>query len=407
MTQTIPSEGTGDTRWGIAVLAILAGVIAATQIGKVPPSMSVLGAEFAVGMVALGWIASIFNATGALLGLPFGALSDGFGHRKVLIISLWTIAAGSLLGAFTDNYTMLFLTRILEGIGYLGVIVAAPSLIVEATNPRDFGLALGLWSSFLPFGFATMMVTSPWFLETIGWQGLWLFNAAILAVFALIFTIATRDLSTLPNRQEEPPTLRLGQAFGVARLAGPWLLVLALMAYTLQWFGLNAWMPTFFAGTLGYTLGGAASLSALVVFANGPGAVFGSWLLHRGWANWFLTVLGCGFMGVIGFLVFSDFVADGAKFWLALAFSFLGGLLPPAIISAVPTESPSRSHIGAVNGFVMQGNNFGYMMGAPIFAFAIERTGTWESAAWLLLALGVFGVAVGFILRRHEARRLG
>ena len=216
--------------------------------------------------------------------------------------------------------------------------------------------------------------------------------------------VGTRDLSTLPNALDEPPTLHLGQAFGVAKLTGPLLLVLALVAYTLQWFGLNAWMPTFFKGTLGYTLGGAAYLSALVVFVNGPGAVFGSWLIHRGWANWLLTVLGCGFMGVIGFLVFSDLVADGAKFWLALAFSFLGGLLPPAVISLVPHVSPSRSHIGAVNGFVMQGNNFGYMMGAPIFAFAIETTGTWESSGWLLLTLGVFGVAIGLVMRRRPAR---
>ena len=404
MNEQNPPKMVGKTRWDIALLAILSGVIAATQIGKVPPAMPVLGAEFAVGMVALGWIASIFNATGAVLGLPFGALSDGFGHRRVLTISLWTIAAGSLLGALTDNYTLLFATRVIEGIGYLGIIVAAPSLVVEATNPRDFGLALGLWSSFLPFGFALMMVISPWFLDTVGWQGLWLFNAALLATFAVVFMIGTRDLSTLPNRPDEPPTLRLGQAFGVASLTGPWLLVLALVAYTLQWFGLNAWMPTFFEGSLGYTLGGAALLSALVVFANGPGAVFGSWLLHVGWSNWLLTVIGCASMGIIGFAVFSGFVADSAKFWLALAFSFLGGLLPPAIISLVPNVSPSRSYIGAVNGFVMQGNNFGYMMGAPIFAFAIERTGTWESAGWLLLALGVFGVGVGFVYRRHASR---
>ena len=140
------SQAGGKTQWHIAALAILSGVIAATQIGKVPPSMPVLGTEFAVGMVALGWIASIFNATGAILGLPFGALSDGFGHRRVLTISLWTIAAGSFLGAFADSYALLFLTRIAEGVGYLGIIVAAPSLIVEATNPKDYGLALGLRS---------------------------------------------------------------------------------------------------------------------------------------------------------------------------------------------------------------------------------------------------------------------
>ena len=193
MTEQTSSEVTGNTRWGVTALAILSGVIAATQIGKVPPSMSLLGTEFAIGMVALGLdcVNIQCDGCGPWTSL-FGALSDGFGHRRVLVLSLWTIAAGSLLGAFTDSYTLLFATRIIEGVGYLGVIVAAPSLIVEATNPKDFGLALGLWSSFLPFGFAMMMVTSPWLLEASGWQGLWLFNAAILAIFALIFTISTR-----------------------------------------------------------------------------------------------------------------------------------------------------------------------------------------------------------------------
>ena len=389
------------TRWSVVALAIFAGIFAAMQIGKVPPAMPVLGTSLAMGLAAVGWIASIFNAIGAILGVPAGALSDGLGHRRVLMASLAFIALGSLLGGLSDAFAPLLLTRLIEGIGYLGIIVSAPSLIIEAALPKDHALALGLWSTFLPTGFALMVVIAPAFIETVGWPGLWFLNAGLMGAYLVLFSLATRNAADLPNARPEPPTVRLGPAFRVATLKGPLVLALIFVAYALQWSGLSNWMPTFFAAQ-GYGLGLAALLSALVIFMNAPGNLLGAWLLHRGVSRSVLVSAGTLAMGILALGVFGDAVPGVVKFWLALAFSLLGGVVPPAVVGAVPSQAPSPSQVGAVNGLVMQGNNIGFLLGAPLVGATVTLTGGWQATGWLVLLVGTCGFLLGLVFRRID-----
>lgn len=394
----------GQTRWGIVTLAILAGVFAAMEIGKVPPALGALQTEFTVGLAAVGWVASIFNAIGAVLGLPAGAASDAIGNRRLVIIGLGAVSIGSLLGGLTENFTALLLTRALEGIGYLSILVSVTSLIVEATAPKDHSLALGIWSTFLPIGFAFMMVIAPPIMDAIAWQGLWFVNAVLLAGYLVVFVIGTRDLANLPNPRGSTAALSLGQSFRAFTMAGPLLLALAFVTYALQWFGLSSWMPTFFTAVQGKSLVTASLLSALVVFMNAPGNLFGSWLLARGWSQWSLIAAGSAVMGVLAVLIFSDVVGADAKFWLALAFSFLGGVVPPAVFAAVPQHTPTPAHVGSVSGLVIQGNNAGFLLGAPAFGAIVEITGGWSGAGWLEVAVGALGVAIALAFRPVEAR---
>ncbi|MSP52144.1 MAG: MFS transporter [Alphaproteobacteria bacterium] len=401
---TITPSSAGKTRWDIVVLAVLAGVFAAMEIGKVPPALGALKTEFGVGLAAVGWVASIFNALGAVLGLPAGAISDTLGNRRLIIIGLALVALGSLLGGFADSLVLALATRTLEGLGYLAILVSVTSLIVEATNPKDHSLALGIWSTFLPIGFAFMMVLAPSIMDEIGWQGLWFVNAALVSGYLVVFVLGTRDLTNLPNARGSVATLAIGQAFRVITMAGPLVLALSFVTYSLQWFGLSSWMPTFFTEVLGKSLGTAALLSALVVFMNAPGNLFGSWLLSRGYSNWSLIGAGSAIMGVLAVAIFSDGIAPDAKFWLALAFSFLGGVVPPAVFAAVPSQTPTPAHVGSVSGLVIQGNNIGFLLGTPIFGTAVEWSGHWSIAGWLILALGGAGVLVGVAFRPLEAR---
>ena len=389
------------TQWKVVAFAIFAGIFAAMELGKVPPAMPALGIELAVGLAALGWAASIFNAVGAALGIPAGALSDGLGHRRVLISGFFLIALGSLLGGLTNSFIYLLITRLLEGVGYLGVIVSAPSLVIEATAPKDHGLALGLWSTFLPIGFAFMVVISPSLIDSIGWHGLWFANAALMAGYLALFMIGTRNLADLPNRQHGPSTVRLGEAFGVVGRAGPLLLTLAFVVYTLQWSGLSSWMPTFLKAQ-GYDLTTASLLSALVIFINAPGNVLGSWLLRRGVARSTLIAAGVFVTGVLAIGIFSDFVGRDAKLALALVFSLLGGVVPPAVFASIPGQAPSPAHLGAVTGFVMQGNNIGFLFGAPIIGTIVEVAGGWSGTGWFVLAIGILGVVLATAFHRFE-----
>ena len=48
------------SRWGIISLAVAAGVIAAMQVGKVPPTMPLIAEDLALSRVSSGLVASLF-----------------------------------------------------------------------------------------------------------------------------------------------------------------------------------------------------------------------------------------------------------------------------------------------------------------------------------------------------------
>ena len=45
-----------NTNWLAAAVAILLGVVAATYIGKLPPAIPVLRAEYQLSLPAIGWL---------------------------------------------------------------------------------------------------------------------------------------------------------------------------------------------------------------------------------------------------------------------------------------------------------------------------------------------------------------
>ena len=52
----------------MVMIAIAAGIVAAVQVSKVPPLITLLQTELGLSLVAAGWLASLFNLTGALFG---------------------------------------------------------------------------------------------------------------------------------------------------------------------------------------------------------------------------------------------------------------------------------------------------------------------------------------------------
>ncbi|MDE0727548.1 MAG: MFS transporter, partial [Alphaproteobacteria bacterium] len=151
----------GNTRWGIVALAITCGIVAAIQVGKVPPLITRLQDDLALSLVAAGWLASLFNFSGALFGVLGGALADKLGARQVMLAGLGGFAALGFAGAFAEHGTWLLLCRTGESATILACTVTAPRLIVAATAPRQRNLAMGAWGSFMPTGIALALLGAP------------------------------------------------------------------------------------------------------------------------------------------------------------------------------------------------------------------------------------------------------
>lgn len=404
MTATTPATGP-RTRWGIILLCFVAGVITSMQIGKVPPAMSALRVDLAVGMVGVSWIASIFTLIGALLGVGAGAASDRLGHRTVMVISLVCIGVGSVLGALADSLALLLATRTLEGIGFIGMLVAIPSLVIESSRPGEHEFSISVISPFFPLGFAGMMVLSPLLLDEYGWRGLWHFNALVAGVFLCVFLYGTRDLSGLPGARGEMPRMGLAEIVRGVLQPGPLALAVAFFIYGIQWYGLSLWLPTFLIEDQAKSVAAAAQLGALAVFLNGAGNFITAWLLRFGVSRWFLLAFGPTAMGLLAFGIYPAGIDGDVKIWIAMTYALLSGVLAPTILASVPVHAASADQIGSVNGIVMQTNSVGFLIAPPFFAAVVTATAGWGASVWVMLIAGVVGVASALALRGLERRR--
>ena len=388
------------TRWLVVNVMIASGVAASLHVGKVPPAIPELREALGLGLVSAGWVASIFSLVGATLGIASGLAADRLGARRVLVAGLAFLVAGSTWGAFADSGAVLLATRVLSGLGLVTVAVAAPGLIIAVTSPRDHGLALGAWSIYMPVGMAIAMLSAPLVLPGLGWRGLWLLHAGLTAVVLAVVLVATRGVSGRPSTPRRINLEALGRP-------GPWLLASAFGCYTVMFFAVMTWMPTFLVESHGISREIAALSGALVVAANVIGCLAGAWLLHRDVARWKLLAITFLVMVPCAAIAFSAVVPSVLVVVLGAIFSAVGGLLPAALLAGTAVHAPTRDHIATVNGFVVQGSHVGVLTGPPVFAMFVAAFGTWEQGWMLMAALGIAGLGVTTAIRAVEAGGAG
>jgi DHA1 family tetracycline resistance protein-like MFS transporter len=92
-------------------------------------------------------------AAAQLIGAPIlGRASDRFGRRPILLISIFGTFLGFLLFGFADSLTMLFASRILQGITG-GNLSVAQAYITDVTDAKSRNRGLGMIGAAFGLGF--------------------------------------------------------------------------------------------------------------------------------------------------------------------------------------------------------------------------------------------------------------
>jgi MFS family permease len=379
-------------------------MVAAMHMGKAPPALPALREEIGLSLVGAGWVVSLFNVTGGLLGLVAGTFGDRFGSRRVVVGGLAALALGSMAGATADGALLLLTGRFLEGLGFIAVATTTPGLIIAATRGSDLRLALGAWSTYMPAGSAIAMVLAPLLLVGLGWRGVWV-GAAVLSMFWAVLLLHYMPPDPPAHHRADGASLLRNITLTVSR-PGPWLLAIAFGCYTVQWVSLMVWLPTFLIEQRGLALGTASVMTALVVACNLPGNLFGGWLLHRHMARWKLLALtGVGMIACMT-VIYGESLPDSLRYLACLAFSCCGGMLPAAVLSGAPVVTPSSAQIATTNGLLIQGSNVGQMIGPPAMAWLVTLTADWQSGFWMLQGSAIAVVVLAIAYRSVERRLL-
>lgn len=393
-----------DTRtsWTAVAVLLAAGVAGAGAVGKLPGALPLLRTEFGLSLVAAGWVVSMFNTLALATAVFFGLFADRTGALRACFIGLAGLAAGGALGAVADSPATLLVSRFVEGAGFIALVVSVPALIAAATASRDRNLALGLWSGYMPVGFAAALLATPFVVAAVGWRGLWWGQvAAIGAVTLAIWRLRRRFPFTAPRT--ERTVAAIAEAL---RHPAPWWCAIAMGLYVLQWTSLMVWLPTFLLNERGASPLAAAALTALAVGVNSPGTLFGTWLVHRNLARGTLISVAAALMGVCGIAIFAPALPDGWRYLACLGLSFLGGITPPAVFTSSQAYARSPAQIASLQGLIIQWSNAGQFVGPPAVALMVSATGGWFASLYVMLAAALGGVAAGLLVNRTERRLL-
>src|SRR6188768_3573902 len=119
-----------------ALLVILAGVVAALHIGKLPPAIPVLREALGLTLVQAGFLLTLVQLAGMTAGVVFGVLADGLGGRRSMTLGLGVLALVSALGGLAEGAAPLMLLRAAEGLGFLLVVLPAPGMVRRLVSPQ-------------------------------------------------------------------------------------------------------------------------------------------------------------------------------------------------------------------------------------------------------------------------------
>ena len=183
----------------------LAGLGSAAQFGKLSFAFDLMAARYPEqGAAGIGLIVSIVGIVGLIFGTTAGLLVARIGPRRAIVAALALGAVVSALQTLPLPYAALILTRVLEGVSHLAIVVVGPTMIAGLAPAHHQGLAMTLWSSFFGVTYALLALVAPALLADGSITTLFLGHAGWMAALSLILRLL------LPPDPSAPPLPSIG-----------------------------------------------------------------------------------------------------------------------------------------------------------------------------------------------------
>lgn len=385
-----------------AAAVLAAGVCAALHVGKLAPALAALQQALGLTLVEAGFLLSAVQGAGMALGVAFGALADGIGARRSMLVGLALLALASAAGGSAGDVTVLMALRVLEGFGFLLVVLPAPGLLRRSVAADRRPAVLGLWGAYMPLATALALLLGPLVVAGPGWRAWWWGLGLVTAAMAAWLWRALPASGVVAVAAPTPAafTDRLRRTLGTP---GPWWVALCFGMYSGQWLAVVGFLPTIYAQAGVVPLANGL-LTASAAAANMVGNIASGRLLQRGAAPRGLLVTGFVVMGLASATAFAEGLPPALRYVAVLLFSGVGGLIPGTLFAQAVRVAPGEDSLATTVGFVQQWSSFGQFAGPPLVAWVASRAGGWQytGAATGLCSLAGL-VLVGLLFRKRPA----
>lgn len=381
------------------LIVIFVSFVNAMSIAVVIPVVYLYGRSFGLDDFGSSLLLTAFAGAQFLATPVIGKLSDRYGRKPLLVMSLAGTALSNLISAFAPSAAVLFAARLLDGITG-GNNSVAQAVISDTTTPAERAKGFALFGAAFSLAFIIGPIASL-FAQSISLSAPFLVAAAFATIATLVSYFFLPE--TLKTRETEPLTLRtLGftQIWQSLRLPviNKLLLIHLLIALSFGVFGF-AFQP-FVISQYGFSSQGIT----LVLMVYGTVSVLmRSFVIGRLIKHFSLVkilMIGTLFTGI--FAVLFTTVAPVWIFWLFIAGFAIASSLPYSIITSLISLNTKAEDqgvaIGVAESYFSLGQTFGPIIGGLVIAL-------WFGAP--LFTTGLFGLAafgLTLAVRKHIHR---
>lgn len=313
-----------------------------------------------------GILFMVYSTMQFLFAPLIGNLSDRFGRRPILLMSIITFALDNFICAIAWSYSMLFIGRILAGISGASFSTCSAYLADisdDRTRTRNFGL--------IGIAFGVGFFLGPLIGGILGEIGprVPFYFSAFLSLVNFIFAMFMLP-ETLPLSLRRPFAIRRANPLGSLLELRHYPTVLWVsLAFFLYWLAEAVWPSTLaFVAKERYGWGEFSIGFAYGVFGIGQGLVMGVLLpyMARRFSNWHIAMTGLVFalVGMVGY----TFAVEGWMLYVVFLFTM------PEYIAHVPMRSIASAQVprnaqGALQGALTSMTSLTSIVGPLFYTF--------------------------------------
>ena len=333
--------------------------------------------------------------TTAMIGLAvgqllLGPLSDKFGRKKPLIISLVIYIISTVLIIYAPNIESMIVLRVVQGLSSAGSVVISRAIATDLYRGREMTRFFGLLMTINGLAPIISPILGSLLLEYISWKGVFVF-LALIGVIVLLFCFRLKESLSIENRLQGS-IFATFSTFGViiknrlfmsyvgieSFLLGAMFAYIAASPFILQsFYGLSAFI---------FSLCFGANGAALVIGAN-----IGGKLPNR-------QALAIGVLAFVVAALYTIAVLIIQPHWLFVEIGFFAMLLLMGItfpaISTLAMES-ERQYAGSASALL----GFAPFFLGGIVSPLVGIGNIFYSTALVILACGVLGLAIYWSIR--------
>jgi MFS family permease len=146
------------------------------------------------GMTLYSWAVSIPMLFSAFVTLIFGKLSDIYGRRIMLLISVIFCTAGTIMSALSPSFVFLIVASIVSAVGTGAMMPLVFAVVGDVYPPSQRSKWIGLLN--IPIGFFSLIgpTMGGWFVDNLSWRYLFWIALPLLVICLVTVPVGVPSL---------------------------------------------------------------------------------------------------------------------------------------------------------------------------------------------------------------------